>query len=246
MLWAQIDGVYPICFETAGCSFSEVLPMVYPTPPNTTNIHITVDGRELNWTYYPDSALHQTAIGNWSMIYCAVDDVADSFLLKIHYEHPIEQVNGSYIFLYDLNISPYLSAKSPDSMAYFAFRFQTNLSDIHVYTAPPESSASQWQTKDFTMAKEGSVEVIFVEMHSQFGEVLPGDLAVVFSAAQDAGVNPISSSSQPKNQGDASLSWIIPVVVDVVLVVAVLYVKRKAVVSALSSRKKATESSAQV
>lgn len=245
-LWAKINGTYPInLIKTGGSSFNGVLPIAYPMPPNTKNIHVTVDDKELDWTT-TDSQLHQTAISNWSMIYCSIDNVQDSFMLKIHYEHPIEKVNASYIFLYDLNISPYLSTESPQSTAYFAFRFQTNISDVHVYTAPPESSQSQWQGKDFTMTEEGSFEVVFVEMHSRYDEALTGDIAVVFAAADESPVNQTSSFDQPKYQGDNALTWIMPVVVDVFLITAVLFVKRKTVTSVLSSRKKATQRSTQV
>ena len=59
-------------------------------------------------------------------------------------------------------------------------------------------------------------------MHSEYDKPLLGDLVVVFSDA---------------DQVVEFQSWIIPVVVDVVLVALLLYIKRKTVLSALSSRK---------
>jgi hypothetical protein len=64
-----------------------------------------------NYTQIYPEALHHTAVGDWWMIYSNLENVSDYFELKIHYEHPLEMINGSYLFLYDLNISPYLSSK---------------------------------------------------------------------------------------------------------------------------------------
>jgi hypothetical protein len=244
-LWAQIDGIYPISLlQEADCGFSGVLPMVYPMPPNATNIHVTVDDHELNWSTRPDSELHQTAIGNWTLIYCALSNIEENFQLTIHYEHPIETVNDSSIFLYDLNISPYLSPQSPTSTAYFAFHFQTGLSSIQVYTAPPDSTPSQWQPKTYTQTQEGTTPVVLVDMYSQYGETLPGDLAVVFTDAQSSieGLSP--SAAQPKTSNDNYLTWLVPVALDVFLVALILVLKRKAVTS-LFSRKNPNKSSAQ-
>ena len=38
-LWAKIDGYYPIyLLKQMNCSFNGEMPMVYPMPPQTTNI----------------------------------------------------------------------------------------------------------------------------------------------------------------------------------------------------------------
>ena len=128
-LWAKIDGYYPIyLLKQMDCSFNGNLPMVYPMPPQTTNIRISLDNKEMSWSNYTQSypgALHHTAIGDWWMIYANLENVSDYFELKIHYEHPLEMINGSYLFLYDLNISPYLSSQSNNSTAYFTIQMQT-------------------------------------------------------------------------------------------------------------------------
>ena len=109
VLWAKIDGTYPITYTGTETS----IPMVYPTPPETTNITVWLNDVELNWSNfteaYPD-ALHHTAIGDWAMISTVLENVTGSFVLRIHYEHPVQVINGSYVFLYDLNIADYLSA----------------------------------------------------------------------------------------------------------------------------------------
>ncbi len=146
--WATVDGEYPISLQTTqDCSFSGDLPMVYPMPPGTTDIHIYLDDAEVEWSnytaVYPD-ALHQTALGDWWMIYAPLT-VSDNFTLKIHYEHPLQVVNGStLLFLYDLNISTYLSPDNPESTAVFTVRTEGNFSGLKVYTAPPSSIPSQW------------------------------------------------------------------------------------------------------
>ena len=222
-LWAKIDGNYPIyILYQSDCAFSGELPMVYPMPPGTTNIHVTLGDRELSWSNYTQSipdALHHTAIGDWGMIYSVLGNVSGFFVLKIHYEYPLEVVNGSYLFLYDLNISPYLSPQSTNSTAYFAVRIEANTSDLRAYATETDA---KWNTINYTTTKEGSTSVVVIQMHSEYGKPLPGDLVVVFSDA---------------DQVAEFQSWIIPVVVDVVLIALLFYIKRKTVLSALSSRK---------
>ena len=136
-LWTKVEGRYPIKISTNTTDSPINLPMVYPTPPNTTNIHVTLNGKELSWSNYTQNypeALHHTAIGDWSMIYCVLENVSEHFLLEIQYEHPIQHVNGSNLFLYDLNISPYLLPKSPNSTAYFTINLKTDVSNIQMYT----------------------------------------------------------------------------------------------------------------
>ena len=225
-LWAKIDGSYPISqLNQPGCS---VLPMVYPMPPNAANIHVILDGKELEWTNYTQAfpgEVHKTAIGEWGMISCLLENLSDSFLLEIHYMHPLERVNGSFLFLYDLNIRDYLSMESPGSIAYFTIRFDSNITGVHAYTALPGSVQSQWKPAAYTTADEDAARTVKVEMHSTYNTDLPGDLIIVLSSAPLNAVN----IEEP--------SWLIPVTIDIVFVGIILYVKRKAVASAFSSRK---------
>jgi hypothetical protein len=219
-LWAIIDGDYPITLlNQSDCTFNGDLPMVYPMPPGSTDIHVTLGNQELSWSNYTQSypdALHQTAIGDWWEIYSVLPNVSGSFVLKIHYEHPLETVNDSYMFLYDLNISPYLSGQSGNSIAYFMVRMDANAKDLHVYTAPPDSVASQWKPINYTATTDGTTKVVSVEMYSENPEVsgkpLPGDLVVEFSVPDQVPELP---------------AWIIPVLVVSVLVAALVSVKRK-------------------
>ncbi|MBN1244011.1 hypothetical protein JXA31_00280 [Candidatus Bathyarchaeota archaeon] len=180
-LWAKIDGTYPLRILTesdgvSSCVLAE-LPMVYPTPPGTTNIHVWVNGTELEWSNWSYDT-HHTAIGDWAMIYCVVSPVSDFFLLTIHYEHPLAVVNGSSLFLYDLNISPYLTPLSNSSIAYFTVRFESAVSDVRAYTTWTDSV---WNQKDFALSSEGDVETVTIEMRSVLGEPLAGDLVVMFN-----------------------------------------------------------------
>jgi len=195
MLWARIDGEYPIYVQN---NFNGDMPMVYPMPPGTTNINITLNDHDLAWSNYTQSspnALHQTAIGNWWMIYSVLPNVSAFFTLRIHYEHPLETVNGSYLFLYDLNISPYLSEQSENSSAYFTVRFKTNFTDLHVYTAQPDNIAREWKPINFTTTTENSTKVVSILMYSEYpgvsGKSLPGDLALEFSNANQPSDSPL-------------------------------------------------------
>ena len=181
-LWAKIDGTYPLRILTEAdgapsCVPSE-LPMVYPTPPDTTNMHVKVDGTELDWDYWPQEDTHHTAIGDWNMIYCLITSVPERFTLTIHYEHPVEQVNGSYLFLYDLNISPYLSPWSLNSTAYFTIRLDANASNLQAYTTETDTV---WNPIDHTVTQEGDTQVVAIQMYSEYAEPLLGDLVIMFS-----------------------------------------------------------------
>jgi len=190
--WAKIDGVYPIYLlrnsnGTLQCNVFVELPMVYPTPPGTTNVSIGLNGKELPWSNYTEAypkELHHTAIGDWPMISATIGPVSDYFLLTIHYEHPLTIVNGSCLFLYDLNISPYLSPLSNNSQAHFTVRFETEVMDIHAYTTKSDSA---WNEKDFTESIEDGERSLTINMNSVLNEPLEGDLVVMFSDVIEQG-----------------------------------------------------------
>ena len=180
-LWAKIDGVYPVHLASG---VGEALPMFYPTPPGTTNMHVKLDGAELSWSNYSDidpAAVHYTDIGNWQMIYCAIIPAASDFLLEIHYEHPVEVVNGSFTFLYDLNISPYLSASSVISTAHFNIQLPANQSGLNVYTT---GSVGKWSPVNYTRTTSAQGETATFNIVSEYGKPLLGDIAFVLGDSQ--------------------------------------------------------------
>jgi hypothetical protein len=175
--WAKINGYYPI-YQTY--SLEGNLPMVYPTPPNTTNISLTCNGEKLNWTDYtafdPEET-HYTDIGNWSMILCLVPLTSNNFVLTIHYEHPIQVINGTYMFLYDLNISPYLSSDSNASKAHFTIRWETKESNIKIYATGTNGT---WSQREFSTVNDKGVEVMSFDISSNYSNPLPGDIVITF------------------------------------------------------------------
>jgi hypothetical protein len=213
--WAKIDGTYPIYLlhetdDAAHCVPLDELPMVYPTPPNTTNIHLKLNETELEWSSYPYGT-HHTAIGDWSMIYCVINPVSDYFVLKIHYEHPVQVINGSYGFLYDLNIREYLSDWSPNSTAYFTIRMETTASNLQAFTTETDSV---WNPINYTTRQEGATEVIAIQIYSEYSKPLLGDLAITFSGAE--------------TETTAVQSWIIlPVLLIAVLLAIIIYRRRQ-------------------
>lgn len=213
-LWAKIDGTYPLYLlheadDASHCVPLDGLPMVYPTPPDTTNIHVKMNETELDWSNYPHDT-HHTAIGDWSMIYCVIAPVSDYFVLKIHYEHPVQVINGSYLFLYDLNIREYLSPWSPNSTAYFTIRMETNASNLQAYTTETDSI---WNPINYTTSQEGAMEVIAIQIYSEYSKPLLGDLAITFSDTE------VETTAVP--------SWIIiPVLLIAALLAAIAYRRR--------------------
>jgi hypothetical protein len=190
-LWAKVVGTYPLHkfgidwqdqsagMNNTGFTFTgDTLPMLYPTPPSTTNISVKLDETELEWSNYtqtfPD-ATHYTAIGDWPMINCTIHPLLDQFILKIHYEHPIMVINGSYTFLYDLNISPYLSPWSNKSTAHFNIRFETNYKDLKAYTIATDGTLNP---VEYTVTKDTEAETLSLQVVSEYTEPLPGDLLI--------------------------------------------------------------------
>jgi parallel beta-helix repeat protein len=175
-MWATIEGIYPI--HLSGSLIN--LPMVYPTPPNATNIRITLDGTELAWGNYSGldpTALHLTDIGDWQMVYCTITPASSDFLLQIHYQHPLQVINGSYTFLYDLNIVDYLSLQTPNSTAHFTVKLPANSSGMNVYTTGITGGAwtpVSWNLTESATAKTASFDVI-----SEYGQPLNGDIAFI-------------------------------------------------------------------
>jgi hypothetical protein len=169
---------------------------------------VKMNETELDWSNYPHDT-HHTAIGDWDMIYCVIAPVSDYFVLKIHYEHPVQLVNGSYLFLYDLNIREYLSPWSPNSTAYFTIRMETNISNLQAYTTETDSI---WNPINYTSSQEGTTEIVAIQMHSEYSKPLLGDLAITFSGAE--------------TETTAVPSWIIiPILLIAALLAVILYRK---------------------
>lgn len=181
-LWAKIDGTYPIHLSAdSSCVSLQSLLMVYPTPPGTVNIHVALNETELVWGNYTQTypaALHHTAVGDWPMINCAIAPLSDFFTLKIHYEHPLATVNDSFLFLYDLNISPYLSPESPSSTAYFNIRFEENIQHLEAYTTETDTD---WNPINYMLGVENEAQMVAIQIQSEYSKPLLGDLAITFS-----------------------------------------------------------------
>lgn len=187
-LWASIDGTYPMQIPQAWVG--QELSMVYPTPPGVVNISLELDGQEVGYSNLTQSQpymLHYTYLGEWPMILFAIQPTSPTFVLTIHYQHPILQANGTYMFLYDLNINPYLSNSTSQSTAHFNILFQTNCSDINVYSVPSGSSTPHDDTKipvNFTKSKDNGMQTAAFNITSSYSNPLPGDELVTFHRPQ--------------------------------------------------------------
>ena len=175
VLWAKIDGIYPIHYFGS----ETTLPMVYPTPPNTTNIHIWLDNVQLNWSNYPE-VLHHTGIGDWAMVFSVLEPVPEDFVLRIHYEHPVQVINGSYMFLYDLNIAQYLSPSANKSLAHFTVFMDARFTDLSVDTI--SVGDERLNPIDYSVT-DGNPKEIKLTMASEFDKPLLGDLLLSFKTA---------------------------------------------------------------
>jgi hypothetical protein len=210
-LWAKIDGAYPLHVQF----WPEPLTLVYPTPPGATNISLKIDEAELNWNNYTEiypEALHHTAIGDWPMINCTISSVPEHFTLKIHYEHPVTLINGSHTFLYDLNISPYLSPWSTKSTAYFTIRMETNYTSLQANTIATDETLTPI---NYTTTTDDTAETVTFQIISEYGRPLLGDILITFTTAQT-----------PNAVEFSYLLIILPIAVIVTLIARISY-KRK-------------------
>jgi hypothetical protein len=227
-LWAKIDGTYPLHilfgpeqeYILDNASYAVVsgpLALVYPTPPNTTNITVKINETELSWSNYTEiypEALHHTALGDWSMINCTIYSISEYFTLKIHYEHPIMLINGSYTFLYDLNISPYLSPWSTKSTAYFTTRMETNYTSLYVNAIATDETLTPI---NYTTTRDSIAETITFEIVSEYSKPLLGDILITFTTTTTSGAVEFSY-----------LLIILPIAVIVVLIVRLGYRRKYA------------------
>jgi hypothetical protein len=176
-IWAKIDGTYPITYTGNETS----IPMVYPTPPGTTNISLWMNDGKLTWSNFTQAnpeALHHTAIGEWQEILTVLENVSGGFVLRIHYEHPLQVINGSYVFLYDLNIAEYLSPAENESVAHFTITMDTNYTNLNVNTVDPETETLK--PINFTVSNANPSKITIDEV-SELDKPLPGDLLISFS-----------------------------------------------------------------
>ena len=109
------------------------------------------------------------------MIYCVVQPAADDFVLRIHYEHSVQVINGTYTFLYDLNIISYLSPESPVSTAHFNVFLEANCSGVNVYTTGFNGT---WTPKSYETTTEGGVQAVSFDIVSEYNQPLLGDIVV--------------------------------------------------------------------
>ncbi|MCW4006439.1 MAG: right-handed parallel beta-helix repeat-containing protein [Candidatus Bathyarchaeota archaeon] len=178
-LWAKVDGLYPMHHNLQNSE--DGLPLIYPVPPGTQNIQIKIDGAELTWRNYNEidpSARHPTDIGDWEMISCLANPARNDFVLEIHYEHPVQTINGSYVFLYDLNISPYLSPASSQSSAHFQIQLDQPFPYINVYTTGLNST---WQPIEYQNTTLTPQQTLTFTVTSHYNQPLPGDIAAILS-----------------------------------------------------------------
>ncbi|MCW4019402.1 MAG: right-handed parallel beta-helix repeat-containing protein [Candidatus Bathyarchaeota archaeon] len=170
----------------------------YPIPPDTINISLRLNDAEIPYSqsastaaktgwYYPKSSqtLHQTAVGKWSTIAYSIVEVPDNLILEFHYEHPIETINGSYVFLYDFEADytlATLSLSSPNSTAHFTVRLPADCSDLNVSAV---NDAGQFTPQNYTLQSDPSGKTVTFDVLSEFGKPSIAGVAFVFSTEND-------------------------------------------------------------
>ena len=92
-------------------------------------------------------------------------------------------MNGSYTFLYDLNISPYLSPWSNKSTAHFNIKFETGYTDIQANTIATDGTLNP---VEYTVTKDDAAETASLQVVSDYSEPLPGDLLISFNEGNES------------------------------------------------------------
>lgn len=180
-MWAKIDGLFPIHVTSKA---TEPLSMIYSIPPGATNIHIKLDGTEQTWNNYSainSSAIKSTEFSNWQMINCTIKPASTDFLLEINYEHPIEVINGSYTFLYDLDVTPYLSVSSVISIAHFNVQLPQNESNLNLFTI---GSNGTWNAMNYNSTENASGKTVTFNIVSEYNRPLLSYVAFVLGSPQ--------------------------------------------------------------
>lgn len=187
-LWATVDGTFPM--QIAQAQVGQELPMVYPTPLGVTNISLKLNGQPVHFSNLTQSnpeAQYYTYLGYWPMIFFIIQPASANFVLTIHYRQPIVWANETDMFLYNLNISPFLSNSSATSAAHFTVVFKTDCTDIKVYTVPGDSSIPRNDVRtpvDFTLNGNNGTQVASFTITSDYAKPVPGDELVTFNTAQ--------------------------------------------------------------
>ena len=181
-LWAQVNGDFPIyLMNQPSSSLSGLgLSILYPMPPDTTNIHVYLNNREVSWSNYTQEypqEVHETALGNWWMISSFLGNLSSFLQINVAYEHPLQVINGSYLFLYNLNISQYLTPLSTNSTCYYTINIEANATNIRAYTT---GNGTEWNPINFTNTKTSTGQAVSIVENSVYQQPLPGDLLVEF------------------------------------------------------------------
>jgi hypothetical protein len=111
------------------------------------------------------------------MVYCTITPASSDFLLQIHYQHPLQVINGSYTFLYDLNIVDYLSLQTPNSTAHFTVKLPANSSGMNVYTTGITGGA--WTPVSCNLTESATAKTASFDVISEYGQPLNGDIAFI-------------------------------------------------------------------
>jgi len=135
VIYARVNGTYAF---GASDPPSETT-MDYPVPSSASNISVKIDETPLAWNW--NNTHYDTVIGDYPFINWWIFPVPASFIISVHYEHPVPLIEGKYKFLYALG-----SARVGQIWKYCPANITTYISkdvahtvdDIDVYLVTPE------------------------------------------------------------------------------------------------------------
>jgi parallel beta-helix repeat protein len=112
-VYAKVHGVYLFSENEFGS-----LPMLYPLPPDSTDVKVFVNGNKTKWEY--NDTTYSTYLGDFSMINWTIVPAPKQFTLEVEYCHQIPKLDRNFAYLYSMSARGYVPWHYGKTTAYIS------------------------------------------------------------------------------------------------------------------------------